>query len=104
VLGQLRRPSVVAGRRGVAVASQPSIEQLKLPDQLDLVMLHVLTRGGDEHKRWLVRRFGDRGIRRWIIENRGRGLTNKQMSPWVSERTARKWQWQNPYALLWENR
>jgi len=77
---------------------------LKLPDHVDLVMLHVLTRGGLEHKRWLVRRFGDRGIRQWIIEKRGRGLTVKQMSAWVSERTARRWQQNDPYALLWENR
>jgi hypothetical protein len=80
------------------------LENLKLPDDIDLVMLHVLTRGGEEHKRWLVRRFGDPGIRLWIVKNRGRGLTVKQMSPWVSERTARRWQKDNPYALLWENR
>jgi hypothetical protein len=80
------------------------LEALKLPDDRDLVMLHVLTRGGEEHARWLVRRFGDQPIRRWIIKHRGRGLTVKQMSPWVSERTARRWQSDNPYALLWENR
>jgi hypothetical protein len=51
-----------------------------------------------------VRWFGDAAIRRWIIKHRGRGLTVKQMSPWVSERTARRWQAGNPYALLWENR
>ena len=79
-------------------------DHLKVPDHLDLVMLHVLTRGGDEDKRWLVRRFGDTGIRRWIADNSGRGLSIKQMQPWVSERTARKWQGQNPYAALWENR
>ena len=77
---------------------------LKLPEHADLVMLHVLTRGGAEHRRWLVRRFGDGGIPRWIMKNSGRGLTVKQMSPWVSERTARRWQATNPYALLWENR
>jgi hypothetical protein len=80
------------------------LEKLKLPDDRDLVMLHVLSSGGDEHKRWLVRRFGDGGIRRWLIQHRGRGLTVKQMSPWVSSRTARSWQAKNPYALLWENR
>jgi hypothetical protein len=79
-------------------------ENVRLPNDVDLVMLHVLTRGGYEHKRWLVRRFGDHGIRRWIIEKRGRGLTVKQMSAWVSERTARRWQQNDPYALLWENR
>jgi hypothetical protein len=80
------------------------LEQLRLPDHLDLVMLHVLTRGGEEDRGWLVRRFGDRGIRRWILERHGRGLTVRQMSPWVSERTARRWQDDDPYALIWENR
>jgi hypothetical protein len=80
------------------------LEGLKLPDDVDLVMLHVLTRGGQTHRRWLVRRFGDQGIRRWIIRHQGRGLTVKQMSPWVSEPTARRWQQKNAYALLWENR
>ncbi len=80
------------------------LEQLRLPDHVDLVMLHVLTRGGNEHKRWLVRRFDDSGIRRWIVQNRGRGLTIQQTLPWVSERTARKWLAQSPYARLWENR
>src|SRR5579862_4813443 len=51
------------------------LENLKLPDDADLVMLHVLTRGGEEHRRWLVRRFGDPDIRRWLLKNRGRGLT-----------------------------
>ncbi|MGO9835195.1 MAG: hypothetical protein ACLP1X_13360 [Polyangiaceae bacterium] len=79
-------------------------EQLRLPDHLDLAMLHVLTRGGEEDRRWLVRRFGDRGIRQWILERHGRGLTVRQMSPWVSERTARRWQHDDPYAQIWENR
>lgn len=79
-------------------------EQLKLPDALDLVMLHVLTRGGDGDKKWLVRRFGDDGVRKWISRHHGRGLTRRQMSPWVSERTALRWQRKNPYAFLWENR
>jgi len=80
------------------------LEELRLPRDLDLVMLHVLSHGGDEEKRWLVRRFGDGAIRRWIVKNRGRGLMVKQMQPWVSERTARAWQEKNPYALIWENR
>ena len=78
--------------------------QLRLPDHLDLAMLHVLTRGGEEDRCWLARRFGDRGIRQWILERRGRGLTDRQMSRWVSERTARRWQHDDPYAQIWENR
>jgi hypothetical protein len=81
-----------------------SLDDLKLPEHSDLVMLHVLTRGGADHKKWLIGRFGDQGIRRWIHGNRGKGLTVKQMTPWVSVRTARAWQATDPYALLWENR
>jgi hypothetical protein len=79
-------------------------EDITLPEQVDLVMLHVLSQGGVEDKRWLVRRLGNDAIRRWIVKHRGRGLTVKQMAPWISERTAGRWQSDNPYALLWENR
>jgi hypothetical protein len=58
-----------------------ALEKIRLPEQRDLVMLHVLTRGGLEHRRWLVQRFGDGGIRRWIVSRKGRGLTVEQMSP-----------------------
>ncbi|HXX69090.1 MAG TPA: hypothetical protein VEK07_18025 [Polyangiaceae bacterium] len=75
-----------------------------LPESLDLVMLHALTRGGVEHRQWLVRRFGDQGIRQWIVHHRRRGLAVRQMSPWVSERTARRWQRDDSYANVWENR
>jgi hypothetical protein len=79
-------------------------EELRLPDDHDLIMLQVLTYGSAHQKTWLVRRFGDDGIRRWIVANRGRGLTIAQMSGWVSERTARKWQAGNSYAQLWQHR
>ncbi|HEV8244206.1 MAG TPA: hypothetical protein VGP93_00420, partial [Polyangiaceae bacterium] len=68
------------------------------------VVYQVLAYGGSSHRSWLVRRLGDEGIRNWILRNRGRGLTLKQMSPWVSERTARKWQAGNPGAEIWEQR
>ena len=79
-------------------------EDITLPDQIDLVMLHVLTRGGEEDRRWLVARFGDATIRRWILRRRGRGLMVRHMTPRVTERTARRWQARDEYALIWENR
>ena len=79
-------------------------DDMRLPNNLDLVMQQVLTRGNRRHKEWIVRRFGDDGIRRWIVEHRGRGLTVEQMAPWVSTRTARRWQSANPFALIWQNR
>jgi hypothetical protein len=80
------------------------LDDLRLPRDRNLVMLHVLSHGGRQHKRWLVRRFGDAGVRRWIVAHKGRGLTVAQMSPWVPESTARMWQADDPYALIWENR
>jgi hypothetical protein len=35
------------------------------PTKIDLVMLHVLTRGGPEELRWLIRRRCDARVRRW---------------------------------------
>jgi hypothetical protein len=80
------------------------LEDLNLLRDVDLVMLHVLSHGGTDDRKWLVRRFGNHGVRAWILKDRGRGLMVRQMSPWVSARTARKWQANDPYALLWENR
>jgi hypothetical protein len=80
------------------------LENIKLPEHRDLVMLHVLGRGGLEHRGWLVRRFGDGGIRRWIVARKGKGLSLNQMMPWVPRRTGRAWQATDPHALLWENR
>jgi hypothetical protein len=79
-------------------------ETLRLPDDEDLVMLHVLAYGSPDHRAWLQRRFGDAGIRVWITRKHGKGLTVAQMSPWVSVSTARRWQSSNPGALIWENR
>ncbi len=79
-------------------------EEITLPEQLDLVMLHVLSQGGPEDRRWLVRRVGDEAIRQWIVKHRGLGLTVPQMIPWVAERTARRWQRANPAARFWEER
>lgn len=80
------------------------LEDLLLPRDTALVMLHVLSRGGTEHLRWLVRRFGDRAIRGWIIGAKGKGLTSRQMAPWVTPETVPKWQASDPYARLWEHR
>lgn len=80
------------------------LENIRLPEHVDLVMLHVLARGGREHKRWLIRRFGDHRIRDWIIEKKGRGLMVAQMAPWIALRAARAWLAADPSAQLWENR
>jgi len=79
-------------------------EDIALPEHTDLVMQHVLSRGGPEHRRWLVRRFGDGTIRRWIIRRKGRGFSVDQLSPWISARTVQAWQAADPYASLWAGR
>jgi hypothetical protein len=81
-----------------------AFSKIVLPEQTDLVMLHVLTRGGLEHRRWLARRFGSARIRSWIVNRKGRGLTIAQVLPWVLARTARAWQAVDLYSELWENR
>jgi len=94
-------PRSPARRPGRAGARFPNA-CAPFPDQIDLVMLHVLTRGGPDELRWLVSRLGDATIRRWILRRRGRGLMVRQMTPWVTERTARRWQAHDEYALIWE--
>jgi hypothetical protein len=80
------------------------VAEIVLPQHLDMVMQHVLARGGPEHRRWLVRRFGDGAIRRWIIRRKGRGFSTDQLSPWISQRTIRSWQAADAYADLWARR
>ena len=80
------------------------LEDLRLPDDEDQVMLKVLAYGRPEHVAWLRSKYGDDGIRGWIVRHRGRGLTVAQMSRWVPEPTARAWQAADPNSLLWEHR
>ncbi len=79
-------------------------EDLRLPDDKDLVMLHVLTCGGAPHMAWLRQRYGDAGIRRWIVKKQGKGLSIAQMAPWVAASRARRWRASNPGSLIWEQR
>jgi hypothetical protein len=121
--GGRRRAEALSSRRRAAIAADAArvrwgglparlrplfpgyhFEEITLPEQLDLVMLHVLSQGGQEERRWLVRRLGDEAIRQWIVKHRGLGLTVRQMMPWVTERTARRWQRANPAARFWEER
>ena len=81
-----------------------TFDALRLPQDEDLVMLHVLAYGSAAQREWLRRRFSDTGLRSWIIRKRGKGLTVAQMAPWVPRSTAKRWQASNPGALIWENR
>jgi len=79
-------------------------DELRLPAERDLVMLHVLAYGNAKQRKWLRRRFGDDEISGWIAAREGRGLTIEQMSPWVGEDKVRRWQARNEGARIWENR
>jgi hypothetical protein len=80
------------------------IDDLRLADDLDQVLLKVLAYGQPEHIEWARRRVGDASITRWIAARRGRGLTLAQMLPCVPRQTARRWQAADPNSALWENR
>ena len=106
---EIARDAARARWRGLPALLRPlfpghRLEDIVLPQHQDMVMRHVLGRGGPEHIRWLVRRFSDKGIRDWLVARKGRGLAVAQMAPWVPRRTARAWQAKDPYAQLWENR
>jgi site-specific recombinase XerC len=79
-------------------------EGLRLAADLNIVMVQVLGNGSKAQVRWLVRRLGDDAIRVWITSRRGRGLSVEQMAPWVSRRTARRWQAADPTSFIWQNR
>ena len=79
-------------------------DDLRLPGERDLVMLHVLTYGNTRQKKWLKQRFGNEEICRWIASREGRGLTTAQMSPWIPASRVRSWQAQNSGDQIWENR
>jgi hypothetical protein len=80
------------------------LEDLRLANDLDQVLLKVLAYGRPEHVEWARHRIGDGRIKRWIAARRGRGLTLAQMVPWVPRQTARRWQAADPNSALWENR
>ena len=79
-------------------------EDLRLADDLNIVMAQVLGNGSKAQVAWLVRRLGDDAIRGWITGRRGRSLSIEQMIPWVSGRTARRWQAADPSSFIWQNR
>jgi len=83
---------------------QYTFEDLRLPESMNEVMIHVLSYGGPIHRLWLRRRFGDEGIAQWIKKRKGRGLTRSQMAPWVSRSTLDRWLVADSVAQIWENR
>ena len=67
-------------------------------------MLQVLACGNGRQVNWLRKRLGDDGIRKWILERKGKGLTRNQMLPWIPWGTTTRWQASDSYARMWEER
>jgi hypothetical protein len=83
---------------------QYRFEELRLPESMNEVMIHVLSYGGPSHISWLRRRFGDDGIAEWIKKRKGRGLTRSQMAAWIPRSTMNRWLAADSVAQIWENR
>jgi hypothetical protein len=83
---------------------QNRLEDISFSEHIDHVVLQVLAYGNGRQVNWLRRRLGDDGIRKWIVERRGRGLTRRQMQRWIPWNTTTRWQATDAYARMWENR
>jgi hypothetical protein len=83
---------------------QYSFGKLRLMRDKNLIIFHILSSGGKKHKNWLRQRIGDKAIREWLENRRGRGLMIYQMKPWIQTKTANRWVAMDPNAQLWENR
>ena len=81
-----------------------ALDELRLPDRKDLVLLHVLARGSASQLRWLRRRFGDRAIRSWIRERNGWGITVERLVPWIGPSEVRRWWRDDAVSMAWTER
>lgn len=57
-------------------------DDLSWQEDRHLIFRRVLSAGPWETVQWLRRRAGDRAIREWIRENRGRPLSRRQLRFW----------------------
>jgi hypothetical protein len=114
-LNQSRRRAI--GRSGAAARWQGTLpellrplfwqnrlEDISLSKHIDHVMLQVLAYGNGRQVNWLRKRLGDDGIRKWILDRKGKGLTRNQMLPWIPWGTTTRWQASDSYARMWEER
>jgi hypothetical protein len=73
-----------------------------------LVTDRVLARGHYDAIRWLRSKLGDNGLREWIIDRRGRGLSPRDLSFWqlvlrLPKRSVMEWL-RDPGRQSWDNR
>jgi hypothetical protein len=57
-------------------------EQLHWDEHRDFITGRILIEGHWETIQWLRRRIGDEGLRSWIRQRRGRGLSPRQLRFW----------------------
>jgi hypothetical protein len=81
-----------------------ALDELRLPDRKDVVLLHVLAHGSASQLRWLRRRFGDRAIRAWLRERSGWGITVERLGPWIDPSEVRRWWRKDPASRVWTER
>lgn len=59
-----------------------SFKDLSWPEDRELIIRRLLTDGSWDAIRWLRRRIGDDGLRKWLISHQGRGLSPRQIRFW----------------------
>ena len=74
----------------------------------DLIIARILAVGNWQSLRWLRRRVPDAELRAWIMNRRGRGLSNRQLRFWelileLPHRQVNAWL-AEPARRIWEGR
>lgn len=56
--------------------------KLSLKTDRDLIIRRILTSGSWDSIQWLRMQIGDAELRQWLLANRGRGLSPRQLRFW----------------------
>jgi hypothetical protein len=68
-----------------------NFDAVVLPDWKDCVLVNLLGVADNDVRDWLLSHFSIHEIRRWLSGRWGGGLSDVQLSHWVSARTIRAW-------------
>jgi len=61
-----------------------AVEEYRLPEKRDVVLVHVLAFGTDDQVNWARRRFGDKGIAEWLRRRDGWGIDRRRLHRWMT--------------------
>jgi hypothetical protein len=81
-----------------------AVDEFRLPDKQDIVLLHVLAYGTPEQVDWARRRFGDRKIEAWLRQRRGWGIPGVEhgrVRRWIAPSEVSEWWSEDPRARAW---